>query len=52
MVGYEYIQIDSSPLETYMLPAALYRAAGPEEFGFVLDKVVTAAMKASGVNEG
>ena len=39
----------SSPEETYMLPAALYLAAGPEAFGFVLAKVVTADIKASGV---
>ena len=32
-----------------MLPTALYLAAGPEVFGFVLAKVVTADIKASGV---
>ena len=47
---YEYIQILSSTLEIYMLPAALYLTAGPDVLGLLLDDILTAAMKASGVN--
>ena len=33
-----------------MLPTTLYLAAGPDVFGLADDSVVTAAIKASGVN--
>ena len=38
-----------SPDDTYILPDLLYLAAGPDVFGLVLDRVVTADINASGV---